>query len=71
MTSIKKVVTGRRLANAIGFIAELLLESSRLDSVSILWARKRGVDGRDSSTDGYPTRFDASGERVGVGRCAG
>ena len=56
---------------SIGFIAGLLFDSSRLDSVPIPWARKRGVDWRDSSTDGDPTRFDARGGRGGVGRRAG
>ncbi len=52
------------LDSVIGFIAGLLFDSSRLDSIPIPWARKRGVDWRDSSTGGDPTRFDARGGEV-------
>ena len=52
------------LDSVTGFIAGLLFDASRLDSVPIPWARKRGVDWRDSSNDGDPTRFDARGGEV-------
>src|SRR5271156_4724515 len=50
--------------SAIGFIAGLLFDSSRLDSVPIPWGRKRGVDWRDSNTEGDPLGSTPEGGEV-------